>query len=273
MLGKLMKYEIKAGLRLLPIVYLAIAGFYTLGLLAKAFDIIQIRMTMSVLLVIGGAAAVIMTLVFVILRFYKGLYSAEGYLAQTLPVSSGSLIAAKVITAYLWMLLSFIVAFLAVLSMLQLNDIKKLNELIKIAFGGSFTPLVIYFALSFFVQLLSFLGELYFAITLSNTRYLLRNSALFSIIFYFVANFAVSLLELVAMLFVPLGIIIKDKGVEWTTQTMAGSLALNWNVMNSQQPLVSNISVGIGNILADVIGGVALLLLARWLMTHKATVK
>lgn len=97
MLGKLLKYEMKAGLRLLPIVYLGMVSVFLVGLLAKAIGISQIQFAAALLLAVGGVAAVLMTLVLVILRCFKGLFGTEGYLTQTLPVGKGTLLLSKVI--------------------------------------------------------------------------------------------------------------------------------------------------------------------------------
>ena len=272
MLGKLLKYEMRAGMRLLPIVYLALVGFYGIGALAKWLDIPQIRITMSVLLVIGGVAAVIIAVVFVIQRYARGVFGAEGYLSQTLPVSSGNLIASKVLAAFLWMIVSIVATVVAVLGMLQLNDVKELQDLIDTVFGGNFTPLVVFTLASSFAQLFAFIGELYFAITLANTRAFQRNNALLSVVFYFVANFAVSMVEVLSMLVIPLGVNITDSGVTWTTQTMLGSFTTNFTVMDAQ-PLVANVSVGVGSSIADLVVGIVLLILTNWLLSKKASVK
>ena len=273
MLGKLLKYDMKAGARMMPVVYFAIAGIYLIGFLARELKIGQILTTASVLLVIGAISTFIMTVVFVIQRFYKGLFGAEGYLTQTLPVGKGHLILSKLITAYVWMVLSFAVAALAFLAMLQLNHVTDLRKLIDILFGSSFTPLFVFFTLTGCAQLLAFIGEIYFSVSLANTRPFIKNSVIFSIVFFFVSNFVVGLLELVAMLFIPLGVNFTENGIKFTTETMAGSLALNMDVFRSADPIVSNISVGIGSGFADLLAGVVLLILARWLLTHKTSVK
>ena len=275
MLGKLMKYEIKAGLRFLPIVYIAIAASYLMGLLAKSLDIIQIRITMSLILFIGAFAAIIMTVVLVIIRYFKGLFGAEGYLTQTLPVGKGSLILSKVIAAYLWTVISTVAAILAFLAFIQLNADGQLNEMIDLVFGGKFAPFIAVVITMSAVKLLTYIGEIYFAITLANTRLFLKNNIVFSILFYFIVNFAEGLLEIPAMFFIPLGISISNSGVAWSTESMAHSLGFslsNFAAVNNQS-LISDVSVGVGSIFVDLLAGITLLLLSRWLLTYKSSVK
>lgn len=272
MLGKLLKYEFKYSARMLPVVYLAVAVAYLFGLLAKALDIAPLRVSMSLLLVVGGVAAVIITFLTVILRYFKGLFGAEGYLSQTLPVSKGCLIASKVITAYIWMIISAAVGFLAILAMFRLNDVDQLNVLFDYLKTGSFTPMVIYILLAGCVQMLAFLGELYFAITLANTRLFLKNNILFSVVFYFVSNILVGLIEMPVMLFVPLGIKMSATGAAWTTESMFQTIGFNLSSMNAQSSGIDQ-SIGIGNVIVEAAAGIIFLLLARWLMEHKTSVK
>lgn len=272
MLGKLLKYDFKYSARMLPVVYLAVAVAYLFGLLAKALNIAPLRISMSLLLVVGGVAGIIITFLTVILRYFKGLFGAEGYLSQTLPVSKGCLIASKVITAYIWMIISAAVAVLAFLAMFHLNDVEQLNELFDYLKSGNFTPMVIYLLLAGCVQLLAFLGELYFAITLANTRLFLKNNIVFSVVFYFASNMLVGLIEIPVMLFVPLGIKMSAAGAVWTTESMFQSIGFNLSTMQAQPSGIDQ-AIGMGNIFVEAAAGIVFLLLARWLMEHKTSVK
>ncbi len=273
MLGKLLKYDMKAGARMIPVTYLAIAVFYLLGLIAKGLHINQLLATATFLIVIAGIAAGILTLIYVILRFHKGLFGAEGYMTQTLPVGKGQIVLSKVIASYVWMVLSVVAAILAFFALIHLHDVKELNKLISYIFGSSFTPLVVFAVSTGFVQLLAYIGELYFAITLANTRPFIRNNVLFSVVFFFVANFVVGLLEIAAMLFIPIGIRITESGVSLTFETMIGSLFESGNFFNSTQAPLSEISIGIASGFADLAAGIGLLLLACWLLMRKTSVK
>ncbi len=271
MLGKLLKYEMKAGLRLLPIVYLGMVSAFLLGLLARAIGIFQIQLFLSILLAVGGVAAVLMTLVLVILRCFKGLFGAEGYLTQTLPVGKGTLLLAKAIAAYGWMLIGILAAVAALVGCLWISG-SDLGSIWAIVFGNETRgqgALLLYVAVVGAAQLLAFLGELYFAVAFANTRPFLRNNVVFSVLFFFITNFAVSLLELAGMLLIPLGIQFGASGAEWVSQSMLDMLGAGYTG-NSLSELAT---IGIGSVFVDVAVGIALLLVARWLLTHKTSVK
>lgn len=131
MLGKLIKYEIKATSRwLLPIYILALllAPIERLAIhyignnldsleTNPAFDRIAntlffiITMTFVVALITVAVASGLL----LIYRFYKNLVTNEGYLMHTLPVKTGQLIWSKAIAAILWTIVSGIVILLSIL--------------------------------------------------------------------------------------------------------------------------------------------------------------
>lgn len=270
MLGKLLKYEMKAGLRLLPIVYLGMVSVFLVGLLAKSIGISQIQFAAALLLAVGGVAAVLMTLVLVILRCFKGLFGTEGYLTQTLPVGKGTLLLSKVIAAYIWMLVSVLGAAAAIVGCLWIGgaDLRPIWELV-FGSGTRGRALLFYVAAVGAAQLLTFLGELYFAVTLANTRLFLRNNTVFSVLFFFITNFIVSLLELAGMLLIPLGIHIGESGAEWVFRGMLDMFGAS----HSGNSLAGLATIGLGSVFVDAAAGAALLLIARWLLAHKTSVK
>ena len=268
MLGKLLKYEAKAGAKPLCAVYAGMAGVFLIGLLARELHVVQIQVTTAFLLIAGGVAAVVMAVVMAILRYHRGLFGAEGYLTQTLPVSKGKLILAKLTAAYAWTAVSILAAVLAaagVMYLFRMNFAEIAGALIDLGMGTLLLVALPMFA----IQLLAFFGELYFAITLANTRPFLRSNAAFSFVFYLAANFAVGLLELVGMLVIPLGLHIGETGVYLTAETMLGSL-LEWTSFGVP---ARGFTIGIGSGVVDLAVGIGLLLAARWLLQHKTSVK
>lgn len=141
MLGKLLKYEIKATARLFLPLYLTIVVFAVINrfFLAMhyaregAFSFFSIGMSISMIayvtLMIG---LVVMTLLVLIQRFYKNLLGDEGYLMFTLPVKSWSHILSKLIISMFWTIASSIVAFCSILLIYPKNIItpELINRLI-----------------------------------------------------------------------------------------------------------------------------------------------
>lgn len=119
MLGKLIKYDLKAGSRIIGATY----GFIVLcavfaritGMLSDAFNGFMEKVmgylwifTMFIMIVSIVAICVI-TLVLVILRYRNNLLRDEGYLMHTLPVPAASLYFSKIITALIFFIGDIIV--------------------------------------------------------------------------------------------------------------------------------------------------------------------
>lgn len=124
MLIKLLKYEFKfTGRSLLPI-YAALLvltvlmnlgdgmrfGFNNAGMFEGFFKTMLIFTYSCVI-----SAVCIITVVLLVQRFYKNLLRDEGYLMHTLPVSAAQNIAAKLICAVVWSVVSLLVAGLSLL--------------------------------------------------------------------------------------------------------------------------------------------------------------
>ena len=122
MLGKLLKYEMKGtgrtlvpfyGLMLLLAVITRIFNginihkFSTVGEIAMGIVAFAYGLTM--------ASVMMLTAFLVIQRFYRTVYGDEGYLTHTLPVKSRDIIISKTVSAFLWIVLSAVVAFASVM--------------------------------------------------------------------------------------------------------------------------------------------------------------
>ena len=108
MLGKLLKYELKAtGRIMLPLMAALIIAGGALALNIRITDKMpDSPVLLTVVLVLLFVAAVIalgvVTVFLVLQRFYKSLLGEEGYLMFTLPVTTVENIASKAITAVIW---------------------------------------------------------------------------------------------------------------------------------------------------------------------------
>lgn len=127
MTGKLIKYEFHSIMKIMGIVWAAlpvmalIAGFFGIRTFSDSgfeqtpyvADVISI---VSIFL-FGGIfmAMIAVTLLVILLRFYKGLLRDEGYLMHTLPVKTWQLITAKGVVAVCVTLISIAAAFLSIL--------------------------------------------------------------------------------------------------------------------------------------------------------------
>lgn len=125
MLGKLMKYEIKATARILIPLYIALLAFAIInkifigtGLAHKLEGFGSIPFILSIFGYGCTMAAVFIVTFFVIIqRFYKNLLGDEGYLMNTLPVSTITNLTSKLSIAGFWNIVSGFVAILSILIM------------------------------------------------------------------------------------------------------------------------------------------------------------
>lgn len=179
MLGKLLKYEIRATARIfLPlygmVVVLALVNKIFLPLNHQDFQIPQvISMTVYCILI---AAMFVMTLVVTIQRFYRNLLCDEGYLSFTLPVKTHSHIDAKMITALLWSVLSLVVTAFSIYILVVTNpvDIGQVGRFFTALsqgyqqYGFPLVLLTLEGIVCFLLSILAGIVEIYAAITIGN---------------------------------------------------------------------------------------------------------
>ena len=133
MFGKLMKYE----LRYLSRIF---APMWAIVLILSVLTRLTLKPDLDGMMVIEGSEAIlpiliVMLTVFAIItmmivatvvllqRFYKGMYGDEGYLMFTLPVTTGSLIHSKGLSALLMMLGTALITYVGVLIMVSYPQI------------------------------------------------------------------------------------------------------------------------------------------------------
>src|SRR5574344_771267 len=120
MLKNLYKHEFKALFRSILPMYLILLGLSILDRIVLIFDAnynILVGTLQSIITLIYGVsvfAIFIITVVIIVTRFYKNLFTSEGYLTFTLPVKSGSHLTCKLICSTLILYLTGAVAILSI---------------------------------------------------------------------------------------------------------------------------------------------------------------
>ena len=140
---------------------------------------------------------IFVTFFFVVYDFFKSLFSPQGYLSFTLPVSSNQLLGSKVIVYGGWMLVSY-AAFMFTSVFLMNYTADKVIGMEKISLVESLLSMLgdipsttqiiaylVYIVMMFFVIFLSFVSIIYFSITLSHIRQLQKYSIIASILIFF----------------------------------------------------------------------------------------
>lgn len=127
MFGKLLKYDFRTMLKTMGFVWVAmfvlaiVAHFSMFSSINAAStnygDLSGVANLSIVLFTSVVMAAFVVTLVFVISRFYKGLLGGEGYLMHTLPVNTWALVGSKLLVAVVTMFCSIAFSIIAVIIM------------------------------------------------------------------------------------------------------------------------------------------------------------
>lgn len=126
MLGKLLKYDYKANIFYLLLIYAVLMGISVMARIsfsasaAKYFAFVDDHV-LSIMAVAGSAglyvlacgAVMVLTFLLIAMRFYKNLMGQEGYLSFTLPVKEGSHLASKMISGVSLLLLSYLALFVS----------------------------------------------------------------------------------------------------------------------------------------------------------------
>jgi hypothetical protein len=101
---------------MIPFIYLATAAMILINLLIREIAADWLGGVLAVLLMALGLAAVLMSYVMIFFRYHKSLYSSEGYLTNTLPVQAHQLLLSKILVAFVWLLLSYLLLLCVVIT-------------------------------------------------------------------------------------------------------------------------------------------------------------
>ena len=128
MVGKLIKHEFRATARVMLLVYAALAASAVLANLSLRFtqvDNMFLRIVFGLFVavfVVGVIAAVVVTAVVMIMRFYQSLLKNQGYLMHTLPVSAHAHIWSKLIVSLVWFAATFLLVGLLVVTTMLIQS-------------------------------------------------------------------------------------------------------------------------------------------------------
>ena len=228
MLGRLIKNEFKCNVHSVGLIYivaLACAGFMALAYL---FKITWISVLATIVLMFAGGAAIMVTLGCVVMNFQKSLYRDQGYLSFTLPVTGTQLLASKVICSFCWMLISYIVAlaiFVGVYlysSAMVGDDMKMALDLLLSIFADLpskkvIIEVIVIICLYVFLLMIVLIAEIYFSITVANTRMLQKMGVFSGIITFFVTFVAITAIAVFLTNKIPLTLVVTSNGLYYST--------------------------------------------------------
>ncbi len=249
MLGKLIKNEFKSSAHFLSGIYFAVGVAVAILLFAYMFKIKFLSMISTVTLIILAIGVVLVTLIFVVSEFYKTLYGPQGYLTFSLPVKSRDLIASKAIVSAVWVLLSYIIGiglFIGMylyLASLVGEDTKEMVESLLSSFGmlpskSMIIDLVVIILIMLFIQISALISEVYFAITLANTRKFQKHGIISALIIFFAAYLITQGGMALLTMYFPLSLKITMDGLILSISRMDTGSTMNFGIIGSIFQLV-----------------------------------
>ena len=180
MIGKLIKNDLKSGIRIMGNIYLAAAIAIGAMLFSALFNNGILKFLCSAAVIGITLVAVVVTFASVVFGTNKSLFGREGYLTQTLPVRTSSLIFSKWLSSSIWVILSYTLAAVAIVGVfvywtMENQEGAEIYEMIYSfaqSFGiGAEKVYKSYFAISAVIGLFNaciFVMFIMFSITLSN---------------------------------------------------------------------------------------------------------
>ena len=211
MLGKLLKYELKATSRVFIPLYIAILVVSIVNGLSLNLEILNIQGLATIVLMCLFISLFVITIVVTIQRFNKNLLKDEGYLMFTLPVSSKHLILSKYLTSLIWTFLSFVVAFLSFTIIFTIatygdfnysyfiNEFNLLfSNMLNLNILGQFLKIILLMIISYTI----FIFNVYLALSVGQLPIFNRFRNISSFIGFLVINLLISYAQNIVSLFV-----------------------------------------------------------------------
>ena len=211
MLGKLLKYELKATSRVFVPLYIAILVVSIVNGLSLNLEIFNIQGLATIILMCLFISLFVITIVVTIQRFNKNLLKDEGYLMFTLPVSSKHLVLSKYLTSLIWTFLSFVVAFLSFTIIFMIPTYKYfdfsyfINEfnllfsnMLNLNILGQFLKIILLMIISYTI----FIFNVYLALSVGQLPVFNRFRNVSSFIGFLVINLLISYAQNIVSLFV-----------------------------------------------------------------------
>ena len=272
MLGKLMKHEFKQSARSVMLIYASAAAvilFVFIGMLTK---ITWIGIVGSIVLYVVALVGIVMTLVSVIKNFYDTLYSNQGYLSFTLPVKCSNLLLSKVLVSIVWIILAFVLAALCFLvigmnakataegSMEGIWDVLEMTGIKEmLPSGATLVKLLVLAVVLVLMVVLTFIGFVYFAVTMANTRVLQKHPKLFGFLIFFFTYGVSNAIATKLTYSLPLSLEISTENVKLAFVAMDHSEGM--------------LSYGLGGTIFLALVALGMLLATGWVMEHKVNIK
>ncbi len=206
MVRKLFKHEFIFYLRTLLPVQIILIGLSVLNRIIQLFEnnslAYDIAFVSSVIaLVIGAVASIVLTTVIIVSRFYKNMFSSEGYLTHTLPVTATQHILVKLTTAIIFDIFAFLTLILAGVIATLGDVLTEIINAVKYLFNNFYLEYVgihgIFYIIEFILLMIaaSVMGILLFYACITAGQLFNKNRIFAAIGIYFGYYIAVEVIE------------------------------------------------------------------------------
>lgn len=273
MLGKLLKHEIKHSARYTMVIYIAIAAFIGVIGLSMLSDTTWLGIMACFGLYIAGMACVVVTLISIIKNFYDTLYGRQGYLTFTLPVKCSTLLISKIIVSFMWIIISFAVmagtygilylyakdktdSFLG--DFMAVFAISGISEYLPS--GTVIAEFIIVVAILALMTILTYVGYVYFTVTIANTKRFQAHPKLFGGLVFFALFICVNVISNKLTEVIPL-----------TFNVTPDRVFFAFEDMFSMSDVL--LSYGIGGTVFSALVAIGLLVATGYIMEHKVNLK
>ncbi len=210
--GMLLKHDFLASARVISLFYIVEAISFLLfkvgehlakntvdpgKLVSKIIGFAPFALIISVVV---AFLLVFLTIFYIIYDFNKSLYSPQGYLSFTLPVSSEQLLASKTFIYGGWMVVSYFVFYLILEQTMAFTNEYLVDELgesgveagemlltqmFNLPSLSQIIASAVFMMLNVFTLMFLFVATAYFTITVSHMRYFQKSNILWAIVLFF----------------------------------------------------------------------------------------
>ncbi len=199
MLGKLLKYEIKATSRILLPLYLVLFVVAVVNRVLNPFEILENAQGFNIQILINILSIILYfiitfsvmaaTFIIMIQRFYKNFLGDEGYLSFTLPVETWKHVLSKLLASMMWIILSILAVMASIIIIADIDSLMSgfstFLEEIGTTFGsGIYIMLPIYMLLGLTLAILVIYNSISIGHQFQNHK-LLASFATFGVFYFF----------------------------------------------------------------------------------------
>lgn len=201
---KLIKFEMIHSYRN----FIRVFAGYLIACVILPFLPMEISVVGTTIIVFATFGISIAVFVTIIINFNNSMYKKPGYLTLTLPVTSHQLIISKVISTFIWLVITGIILFLGLFALILLIMTKEYGAM-GIVIGEVFSELVyltrtgfefagaeiIIGLLQMFTTTISSIMGIFALITVIQTKYTRKNKTLWAFVIFFIYTFVISYLN------------------------------------------------------------------------------